>query len=99
MRAILIPVTVAVALAGASFQPAEAKGCIKGAVVGGLAGHAVHHGILGAAGGCIAGRHIANSHARREQQMQDQQSGYQGQQPGYQNNGGYQNNNGGYQNQ
>lgn len=27
-----------------------AKGCIKGAVVGGLAGHLVHHGVAGAVG-------------------------------------------------
>jgi hypothetical protein len=38
----------------------EAKGCIKGAVVGGVAGHyAGHHGVLGAAAGCLIGRHQA----------------------------------------
>jgi hypothetical protein len=43
---------------------AEAKGCIKGAIVGGAAGHyTVHHGLLGAAAGCVIGRHEAN---RRE---------------------------------
>lgn len=32
--------------------PADAKGCIKGAMVGGAAGHiAGHHGLLGAAAG------------------------------------------------
>ncbi len=31
---------------------AEAKGCIKGAIVGGLAGKAVGHGKAGAAAGC-----------------------------------------------
>lgn len=40
--------------------PAEAKGCIKGALVGGVAGHMVHHGIVGALGGCVVGHHIAN---------------------------------------
>ena len=40
---------------------AEAKGCIKGAVVGAIAGHyAGHHGLLGAAAGCIIGRHEAS---------------------------------------
>jgi hypothetical protein len=38
----------------------EAKGCIKGALVGGVAGHyAGHHGLLGAAAGCLIGRHQA----------------------------------------
>jgi outer membrane lipoprotein SlyB len=39
----------------------EAKGCLKGAAVGGVAGHfAGHHGVLGAAAGCVVGRHEAN---------------------------------------
>jgi hypothetical protein len=47
--------------------PAEAKGCIKGAMVGGVAGHvAGHHGFLGAAAGCVIGRHEANRRARQE---------------------------------
>jgi hypothetical protein len=38
----------------------EAKGCIKGALIGGIAGHyAGHHGLLGAAAGCLIGRHQA----------------------------------------
>jgi hypothetical protein len=53
---------------------ANAKGCIKGALVGGTAGHFVgHHGFLGAAAGCVVGRHQANKHARQEQRMQQQQ--------------------------
>lgn len=48
--------------------PASAKGCIKGAVVGGVAGHyAGHHGLLGAAAGCVVGRHEANKRAREKQ--------------------------------
>jgi hypothetical protein len=40
---------------------ASAKGCIKGAAVGGVAGHvAGKHGVLGAAAGCAVGRHQAN---------------------------------------
>ena len=44
---------------------ANAAGCVKGAVVGGAAGHvAAHHGFLGAAAGCLIGRH----HAARKAQ-------------------------------
>ena len=37
-----------------------AKGCIKGAIVGGVAGSAVGHGKLGAAAGCVVGHHETN---------------------------------------
>src|SRR5689334_24649770 len=54
---------------------ANAKGCIKGALVGGTAGHFVgHHGILGAAAGCLVGHHYANKHARMNRATS--QSGY-----------------------
>jgi hypothetical protein len=39
------------------------KVCIKGAIVGGVAGH---HGVLGAAAGCIVGHH----EAKREKALQ-----------------------------
>ena len=53
----------------ASIGPASAKGCIKGAIVGGVAGHyAAHHGLLGAAAGCVIGRHEANKRAREQNQ-------------------------------
>jgi uncharacterized membrane protein len=66
---------VTVLLVAAAFvvaaDRAEAKGCLKGAAVGGVAGHyAGHHGMLGAAAGCLYGRH----HAKEEQQRQQQQS-------------------------
>ena len=49
--------------------PADAKGCLKGAAVGGVAGHvAGHHGVLGAAAGCVVGRHRANKQARQDSQ-------------------------------
>lgn len=55
----------AVFLTLATVTAAEAKGCLKGAVVGGTAGHfAGHHGVIGAAAGCIIGRHEANKRAR-----------------------------------
>ncbi len=42
-------------------QVAEAKGCLEGAAVGGVAGHvAGKHGKAGAAGGCAVGHHEAN---------------------------------------
>ena len=56
-------------LAFAASAPADAKGCIKGAVVGGVAGHfAGHHGALGAAAGCLYGRHRANEQDKQQQQ-------------------------------
>jgi hypothetical protein len=46
---------------------ASAKGCIKGAAVGGVAGHvAGKHGVLGAAAGCAVGRHEANKKDHEE---------------------------------
>lgn len=41
-------------------SPVQAKGCIKGAIVGGAAGSTVGHGKLGAVAGCVVGRHEAN---------------------------------------
>ncbi len=48
----------------------HAKGCIKGALIGGVAGHyAGHHGVLGAAAGCIVGRHQAHAAQKQRQQQ------------------------------
>jgi hypothetical protein len=59
-----------------SASAADAKGCIKGALIGGTAGHfAGHHGFLGAAAGCVIGRHEANKHARERQRQQPQTTG------------------------
>ena len=57
MKAIFASVCL---LALAAISPAEAKGCIKGAIVGGVAGSAVGHGKMGAAAGCAVGHHEAN---------------------------------------
>jgi hypothetical protein len=47
--------------------PADAGGCLKGAVVGGVAGHyAGNHGLLGSGVGCVVGRHHPNKQARQE---------------------------------
>jgi uncharacterized protein YcfJ len=65
----IFPVAAAVAafsLIGTG-PAADAKGCIKGALVGGVAGHYVGkgHAVAGAAAGCLAGRHLAKKKARR----------------------------------
>ena len=72
-----LPILLAVAAIALVAESAEAKGCLKGAVVGGVAGHyAGHHGLLGAAAGCLYGRHRA-----REQERQRQQEQHQGKVP------------------
>jgi hypothetical protein len=59
MKAVLI-VAVASAISVVSFSAANAKGCNKGAIVGGVAGHMASHGKLGAAADCVIGHHEAN---------------------------------------
>jgi hypothetical protein len=72
MRAILASVCLTLALSLVA-PPAFAKGCLKGAFVGGVAGHYAHrHGLIGAAAGCAIGHHYANKHQREMQQ----QNGY-----------------------
>jgi hypothetical protein len=59
MKALLLECALSLALA-LTAMPADAKGCIKGALVGGIAGHyASRHGFLGAAAGCVVGHHLA----------------------------------------
>ena len=70
MKAILLPAAFAVAVTALALgsTPASAKGCLKGAVIGGVAGHFVgHHGLLGAGAGCIIGHHEAAKHARERE--------------------------------
>ena len=53
----------------ASPQLAAAKGCLKGAAVGGVGGHvAGGHGVVGAAAGCAVGRHMANKKDKQQAQ-------------------------------
>ena len=60
MKAQIALVSLFAALMAVS-APASAKGCLKGAAVGGVGGHFVgHHGLVGAAAGCAIGRHRAN---------------------------------------
>jgi hypothetical protein len=50
---------------------ADARGCIKGAVVGGVAGHFAHrHTLAGAAIGCVVGHHMAHEQDKRLAQAQ-----------------------------
>jgi hypothetical protein len=64
MKKFLLAVPVALTLATVPMA-SEAKGCLKGAVVGGVAGHlAKNHGVLGAAAGCAIGTHQANKKER-----------------------------------
>jgi hypothetical protein len=60
MKAQIALVSLFAALVAVS-APANAKGCLKGAAVGGVGGHFVgHHGLIGAAAGCAVGRYRAN---------------------------------------
>ncbi|MDR5757583.1 hypothetical protein [Caballeronia sp. LZ035] len=48
---------------------AQAKGCIEGAAVGGVAGHvAGKHGAVGAVGGCAIGHHEASKKEKKAQE-------------------------------
>ncbi|MEI5687385.1 hypothetical protein [Sphingomonas kyungheensis] len=65
MKTLMI-LAAATAVIGA--QPALAKGCIRGAAAGGVAGHYVGkgHAVMGAAAGCIAMHHHYAKQARAQ---------------------------------
>lgn len=66
MRTQFVVIAILSCLAFAA-GPASAKGCLKGAAVGGVGGHvAGKHGVLGAATGCVVGRHLANKKDREQ---------------------------------
>jgi len=65
MRKLTICAALALGLAAGVTGQAEARGCLTGAAVGGVAGHMAHHGVLGAAGGCAVGHHEAAKHDRQ----------------------------------
>ena len=71
-KTLIATAALTLSLVAGAAGPAEAKGCIKGAVVGGVAGHMAHHGVLGAAGGCAVGHHMA---AKQDRQMMQQTRG------------------------
>ena len=63
---VLAVATLAVSSLAVSHS-AEAAGCLKGAAVGGMAGHyAGNHGLLGAGIGCAVGHHEATKHEREQ---------------------------------
>jgi hypothetical protein len=68
VKQIMLLAAAAVAVSGiATSQPANAAGCLRGAAVGGVAGHFMgHHGLVGAGVGCLWGRHEANKREREE---------------------------------
>jgi hypothetical protein len=73
MRASFLLAAIGLVSTIGAFQPAQAAGCIKGALVGGVAGHLAHHGVLGAVGGCAVGHHMAAQKQKQaDQQMQQQ---------------------------
>jgi hypothetical protein len=76
MKFMLLPGAFALFMAaGWVTAPLQAAGCLKGAVIGGVAGHyAGHHGVLGAGAGCVIGHHEATRHAREKAQQQQQGS-------------------------
>jgi uncharacterized protein YcfJ len=62
-----------VAAGAALSPPVQANGCLKGAAVGGVAGHyAGHHAVLGAVSGCFVGHHLAAEHAKEEKAREQQ---------------------------
>jgi hypothetical protein len=71
MKFTLLPAVALLMAVGWATVPAQAAGCLKGAAVGGVAGHfAGHHGVLGAGAGCVIGRHEAPKHVREKAQQQ-----------------------------
>ncbi|SDA22822.1 hypothetical protein [Sphingomonas sp. NFR15] len=59
---------IALPLLVASASPAQAKGCIRGAAAGGVAGHYVGkgHAVMGAVAGCVAAHHYYAKQARAQ---------------------------------
>jgi hypothetical protein len=49
--------------------------CISGGLIGAGAGHLVHHGVLGAVGGCVV-RHELHKHAVHQERMRSQEPYY-----------------------
>jgi hypothetical protein len=71
MKNIALRIVFATSLLAGPTGAAHAAGCLKGAMIGGVAGHFAHHPILGAAAGCAIGHHRA-AVAQREQLHQQQ---------------------------
>ncbi|MFS7195612.1 hypothetical protein AB6866_04110 [Rahnella inusitata] len=64
----IFSVSIATLLLASSF--AQAAGCLKGAVVGGVAGHLKHHAVIGAVAGCAIGHHLAEQAKKQNSSAQ-----------------------------
>ena len=68
MRSIIVAGLFGLIALSCAPSSSEAKGCLKGAAVGGVAGHMVgHHGTAGAAAGCAVGHHEASKNEQAQQ--------------------------------
>ncbi len=71
MSKTLATLTLSLAIAAGAALPANAEpgGCLKYGAVGAVGGHLAHHGVLGAAGGCVSGM-VVRHHYRKEQRRE-----------------------------
>ena len=83
MKSMLVAAATMLAVFGLSSGPSEAAGCVKGAVIGGIAGHFVGHGLLGAGAGCAIGHHEANRRPPERDGREGYSGGDRGQRAGY----------------
>ena len=84
-KTMIVAAAAMLTVAGLASGPANAAGCVKGAVIGGVAGHVVGgHGLLGAGVGCVIGSHEANRRGGRDQNWDRNRSdGYRDRGEGY----------------
>ena len=69
-----VALSLAATLLVAGAQGVQAKGCIKGAAVGAVAGNvARHHEVMSAAAGCVVGHHLAKKKEREEKTQRKEQ--------------------------
>lgn len=72
MKSTAIAAAIGVVALSFSAPPANAAGCLRGAILGGLAGHyAGNHTWLGAGAGCLLGREFSSRSARQPQTTTD----------------------------
>jgi hypothetical protein len=72
MRGVLMAGAIVAGAMSVSAPPAQAVGCLSGAVLGGVAGHvAGHHGVIGAVAGCAIGHHAAVMQKQRDAEARD----------------------------
>ncbi|MBB2174692.1 hypothetical protein HLH21_01980 [Gluconacetobacter johannae] len=67
LRKCVAPVLMAAGLLAAGVATdarAEPGGCLKYGAVGAVGGHLAHHGVLGAAGGCVAGMYTRHEYRK-----------------------------------